>query len=474
MRTVPTQAVFAPPVHDVVRCGPELRRRVVALVGRSIALVTAVQASRGEHLGPAHDVVHKRAYVVLGAGCGGVQLVGPYGSEKVPRLREHAVEQFDRFHRRTVRFATGDVLDKGVTAIRARVEAWEAMSTGPSDPSGLTVPDTRGIVDPSAFFGRFTLTRHLPSADLDWAIDRYWVVGWDLRGEAPYDQQTIPFPAVNLYFTGGVAEIESVSTRRFVRRLEGRGQVLGVKFRPAGFRPMLGRPVSTVTGRRLPAAEVFGTAADDLGASLGAADDVNVRIAEVEAFLRSFVRTHAIRPHAMTAVVNQIVESIDADRSMTRVDDLAARLCVSTRRIQRLFAEHVGLRPKWVINRARIHDAVALAAVGETVDWSRLAVDLGYSDQSHLIREFRSAVGRSPAAYARQTRLSPGSVGTEAMRHDRQPGSDEPRVADGEAQPLEQPVRRPRERCGETDGGCATGDDGGDGGAAMTELPERS
>jgi AraC-like DNA-binding protein len=34
------------------------------------------------------------------------------------------------------------------------------------------------------------------------------------------------------------------------------------------------------------------------------------------------------------------------------------------------------------------------------VSWAEIAADLGYADQAHLTRDFRAAIGQTPAAYA--------------------------------------------------------------------------
>jgi AraC-like DNA-binding protein len=271
--------------------------------------------------------------------------------------------------------------------------------------------DTRGIVRPGAGFERFRLTRHEPSPELAWAVDRYWVVRWDV-GDEPYEQKVVPHPACHLVFEGGRAEIEAISRDEFVRRLEGRGQVLGVKFRPAGFRPFLGRPVSTIAGRRLPAADVpafEGTDVDsgtgvwsDLAEALHEAPDIDVLAGDVDAALRAL----AVEPDPMTATTNGIVDHIAQDRTVVRVDELSRRLDIGTRRLQRLFADHVGLGPKWVINRCRILEAAELAATASAtdtpLDWAGLAAELGYSDQAHLVRDFTAAVGIPPDRYTRE------------------------------------------------------------------------
>jgi AraC-like DNA-binding protein len=35
------------------------------------------------------------------------------------------------------------------------------------------------------------------------------------------------------------------------------------------------------------------------------------------------------------------------------------------------------------------------------VDWPGIVVELGYSDQAHFIKDFKTIVGRTPAEYAK-------------------------------------------------------------------------
>ena len=181
--------------------------------------------------------------------------------------------------------------------------------------------------------------------------------------------------------------------------LEGEGRAFGIRFRPAGFHPFLGAPAATLTDRRVAVAEVFGPAGDRLVADLLAATG-QARLVAAEAFL--LARLPAADPNVVR--VNRVVDQIMADRDITRVADVTGRSGIATRRLQRLFATYVGVTPKWVIRRARLHEAVARLNAGDAVDLAFLARELGYFDQAHFARDFRSAVGRPPAAYARSSR----------------------------------------------------------------------
>jgi AraC-like DNA-binding protein len=95
-----------------------------------------------------------------------------------------------------------------------------------------------------------------------------------------------------------------------------------------------------------------------------------------------------------------LVSRITGDPGLRRVDQLSVSSGLTVRTLQRLFADYVGVSPKWVMRRARLHEAAERADSGEPVDWAALASDLGYADQAHLTRDFTVTIGVPPARYA--------------------------------------------------------------------------
>jgi AraC-like DNA-binding protein len=90
------------------------------------------------------------------------------------------------------------------------------------------------------------------------------------------------------------------------------------------------------------------------------------------------------------------------ETTILKVDNLIERFNYSKRTLQRLFRQYVGVSPKWIIQRYRLHEAAEQIASGQAENWPALAVDLGYFDQAHFIRDFKAIVGQSPAEYARR------------------------------------------------------------------------
>jgi AraC-like DNA-binding protein len=255
-----------------------------------------------------------------------------------------------------------------------------------------------GVLHAETAATRFTLARHLPSDDLAPFLDYWWVVRWDLRGQPPYEQAILPHPNVTLAFEASGPGVFGVDRSIFTRRLTGAGKGLGARFRPGGFHPFYGKSIAALNDCVVPARQVFGPAADAACAAAMSPDaDDNAMVAAAEGLLRG---SGAV-PDPVAAQVDVMVTRIGADPGLRRVAALAEAFDVPERRLQRLFAEYVGVSPKWVIRRARLLEAARRADLGDVVDWAVLALDLGYADQAHLTRDFTATLGVPPAKYAR-------------------------------------------------------------------------
>jgi len=255
----------------------------------------------------------------------------------------------------------------------------------------------RGVLRPQLAQGAFQLERRLPSAVLADLVEHYWHVRWDLRGLPPQQQATLPHPSTHLVIEGNAATIHGVHTGRFERRLEGLDFAFGIKFKPGGFHPFLKAPVSTLANRTLPAQAVFGADGQSLASRIASCATLDGMMAVAEDVLLA----HLPAPDPEVARAGTLVATIAGELGITSVDRLTTATGIDKRALQRLFQKYVGIGPKWVIKRYRLHEAVARIQDGAPVDPVGLALELGYFDQAHFARDFRALVGLSPTDYAR-------------------------------------------------------------------------
>ena len=97
-------------------------------------------------------------------------------------------------------------------------------------------------------------------------------------------------------------------------------------------------------------------------------------------------------------LVNEACRLAEEDSDLTRAADLAARLGLSPRSLERLVRSHVGMTPKWLIECRRLQHAATTLFTSPDIDLSVLAAELEYTDYSHFSRQYQRVIGESPRA----------------------------------------------------------------------------
>jgi len=260
---------------------------------------------------------------------------------------------------------------------------------------------SHGLVRPWHRGRSFALESRAPQPTLAHLIDRFWMVRWDLRNREPFRQEILPHPSINLVIEPDGARVWGVPTRRDARVLHGQGWALGTKFQPGAFTAITGLEAHAITNSSLPVTALLH---QDLDPALFADpnDALELAVAEIETRLAPGADIDDPNLELVAAVI-ATMRDLAPD---ARAKEIAAKHYIAPRTLQRLFRRYVGVSPKWVLKRLRIHDAAQRLATGHEVPWTTLALDLGYYDHAHFIRDFRLIVGRSPAAYATEARAA--------------------------------------------------------------------
>lgn len=264
-------------------------------------------------------------------------------------------------------------------------------------------PRTRGLVSRPSPAG-VTSSTHPPRPELADVVETLWVGRWKLSGQPSHTTELLGDPSVHFVFEGGAqrgSRVVGVWTRVWRRTLEGDGFVRGVKLRPGGFRAFACTPAIQLSCQIAPLNSVFAEVAGELEAAiLGPVED-GPALEHLQTWLLAQRRSEELRQvHLAIALVERIVQ----DPAMTSVDQLASAAGMGPRALQSLFREHVGASPKWVIRRNRLQEVAKRLERGEAANLADLAAELGYADQAHMARDFKTAVGKSPSSFVRSLR----------------------------------------------------------------------
>lgn len=108
----------------------------------------------------------------------------------------------------------------------------------------------------------------------------------------------------------------------------------------------------------------------------------------------------AIKPEETDRKVAETVKIIEENPGEIKISEIAEKVGLSTRQLERRFKNSAGLTPKQFA-RARRLRATAVNLLDENkVNWAKRAAEMGFSDQAHLAHEFSSLTGRSPNSFA--------------------------------------------------------------------------
>jgi AraC-like DNA-binding protein len=258
------------------------------------------------------------------------------------------------------------------------------------------VPESKGHLNPGAAgiqFDRFEL-----GPGLEELVRHVWVVRWELPAGEVSAQRVLAYPAFNAVFEPGRARLYPPDSRLSVRKLSGRSWAVGILFRPAAGPLLTSTPAGTIAadGEPIPGAPV--ESVDRIMASAG-------RDALVRA-LRGWLGPVAERVGDDGRLVNRACELAETDPALLRATELAARLAVSPRTLERLVRRHVGLTPKWLIECRRLQHAATTLFTAPHTDLSALAAELGYADYAHFSRQYERVLGETPHRTARQSAAS--------------------------------------------------------------------
>ncbi len=176
---------------------------------------------------------------------------------------------------------------------------------------------------------------------------------------------------------------------------EAETDLVGVRFHPGGVTSWLDVPLAELTDRIEDTSDLDLKWTTELRERLGALTDPPARAAATFAVLRANrkERADALR-------VRHVIAALKHDPRPPPIRELAASIGITHKHLDTLFHRAVGLSPQKLRRILRFHDVVTwLQRHHAPVDWATLALRAGFSDQSHLIREFRALSNRTPSEF---------------------------------------------------------------------------
>jgi AraC-like DNA-binding protein len=171
--------------------------------------------------------------------------------------------------------------------------------------------------------------------------------------------------------------------------------VFQVVFRPGALYRLTGIPSWELNNSYFDAETVFSKDIKEVNDQLNDAHGFKEMVAVVESFLLKQVNRSVKDHHRLDEVSNIILQSTDN----ISIEWLAKESCLSLRQYERKFKERMGISPRYFNKIVRFENAFRLKNKSPQLDWLSIAIQCGYHDYQHLVKDYKAFTNQSPTGF---------------------------------------------------------------------------
>jgi AraC-like DNA-binding protein len=250
-----------------------------------------------------------------------------------------------------------------------------------------------------------------PSEALKPFVQHYWIL--ETKGPAtigsadkvlPYGHPEIGFIYGDDYRFYQAGETPELLPKSFVAGqfcqsyfLEPTGTtgVIGIKFTPTGLFDLFQVSMQGLANKITDFAEFGGEEAAQITSDIIAATPNDRRIEVIEAYLLGKLASRKAQIGLMQLTVNMILK----ETGNVSLSEIAEKVNISSRQLERKFKEQIGISPKQFSRVVRLNHALKLLRTNADYNWQDIIFLCGYYDQAHFIKDFKDIAGECPTRY---------------------------------------------------------------------------
>ena len=251
---------------------------------------------------------------------------------------------------------------------------------------------------------------YTPSPELQPFVKCFWSLD-DEKQDEPVKQRVLPDGCMEMIFHYGdlykqYFEDDStiIQPRSFVfgqitKYIEiaptGISGIISARFLPDGLTPFLDIPVSSLENKAVPISEIFNEEGKKLEEDIITANENETRIKLIETFLLSKLT----ETRTIDAITKSCVDIIFQSQGQIGVVELADKMNINRRNMERKFTSLIGISPKQLAKVARLQATLKMLEQKKFTNLTSLAYENGYYDQAHFIKDFKEFTGIIPKSF---------------------------------------------------------------------------
>lgn len=172
--------------------------------------------------------------------------------------------------------------------------------------------------------------------------------------------------------------------------------LLIIVFQPTGIKNLLGIPAYELRDQIIPLEDIFGKDSMKLEEKLTEAKSYQEKSDVLNLFFTSVALKHSKEKRIVASSIDFILKN----KGIISSSQLIKFTGYTERHIERLFMDSIGINPKKFANIIRLNYFLQqIKTKPDYINLTGLAYEVGYADQSHLIKEFKKNTGMTPSTY---------------------------------------------------------------------------
>ena len=249
--------------------------------------------------------------------------------------------------------------------------------------------------------------RFAPDKQLEPLIESYWLVSDD--DTMPRLQKIVPDGFTEIIFHLGdpyrirlynewEMQTESLLAgqirKHFFLENTGRSDIVGIKLKPTALNHLFGLDMHKFTDKVVDLSSVLGPYFFETGKRLQETKDSSEKVSFLNIHFKNLLSENPFRESA----ADRAVDIIFSKHGMLPVSAISGAVGIGERQLENLFKKYIGLSPKFYARIIRFSYIFTLVQENKQ-NWSGIAYDASFFDQSHFIRNFKDFTGENPSEY---------------------------------------------------------------------------
>ena len=258
---------------------------------------------------------------------------------------------------------------------------------------------------------RVNIREYNPSVELSPFIELFWTGEFNINSSDLLEQRVIPNGYVELivHLSDNHCELLSSATfnsspdftligmytKPYNVHFKEKVNVFGIRFKPEGLTQIFGIPAAEFQEGYVDIESLSLRNFREFCNRLRELNNVKNMIEESEKYFSKQIDRSRINLYYL----NCAAEIIRRKEGLITIDELASKVFIGKRQLEREFKQKMGISPKQYMRLARLNKVNRLIEDGKRIDLSELSYICGYADQSHFIRDFKHFTGEAPKIF---------------------------------------------------------------------------